>query len=1091
MLTTICPDAEKLAAFQAGRLKLEALNQIAAHVESCASCQAVMQNGSISGDALVRELRQAQHGDAFTDESGCQRAIARVEAMVAGAATHTHDDTASNVPAALLPMKMLGKYQLLEPIGQGGMGTVYKAVHTLLKRTVAVKVLPPNRLKDAQAVSRFRREIEAAGRLDHPHIVRTSDADEADGQHFLVMEWLAGQDLAKYVREHGPLPMDQACDFIRQAALGLECAHEHGMVHRDVKPANLLVTAGADGKPLVKVLDLGLALLHDNVLVENGLTSDGQVMGTYDYIAPEQAMESHTVDARADIYSLGCTFYFLLTGKAPFHGKSEAKKLLAHQLEEPAPLTKYRSDIPGAVVAVVTKMMAKDPTKRHGSMREIASCLSSAFGDAPSTFSANVSAVKSKRWPLVITASLAAGLVAVIALLAVIIHITTPEGDFVFEEFERKVPENQSVKLDPQKRVADFSKEPDAKEPTGKSAVGEVRRYLGHKDGVRHVVFSPDGKSFLSGSFGELWLWDVDSTTERVRFPNTQGFVGSAAFSLDGERVVGTAQVGSVVVWDAKTKPGEKVAELARFKVPGWAEWMALSPDRRHVFYTNRNGGRIYDLDKKTELPTRFVGDRASLSKNGRRLLSADTRTLYLWDVDTGKELSNVDCTASIFRVALAADGRHALAAVGNNVLQWDMDEKKQGKRLATPASVHSVAISPNGKRALTGGFDKKMRLWDLQTGMELYCFDGHTGPVVSVAFAPNGRQAISGSDDKTVRLWQLPTPVQTAEVELEKKGTPLLVASGLHSDGVAQLAVSRDGTKVLTYTSDNSLWFWEWDADKNAFRPRWQKKQDRGGVQSIALDPNGSQALVSEGANLRLSSSPLLNRLDTESEQIQLIRPGLERCGTVAISPDGRRYLVGDPEGFGILVFPKSLDKTFGRFGPAGELLRKFTINSPVEGNKNPVYQLCFSSDGERILSNGNDHTVRFWSSTAAEELKKLPRFAAAKKRFIALSPDGKQALISQDNEAQIWDLATGKSIRELTGHKDHVTAVAYGPDGSWAVSASQDKTLRVWDVATGQELAKLEGHTDDVTCVAVTSEGRIISGSRDKALRVWAWPK
>ena len=289
--------------------------------------------------------------------------------MAAGEATHTHDDTANNAPPTMLPMKMLGKYELLEPIGQGGMGTVYKAVHTLLKRTVAVKVLPPNRLKDPQAVNRFRREIEAAGRLDHPHIVRTSDADEADGQHFLVMEWLAGHDLAKYVRERGALSVEQACDFIRQAALGLECADEHGMVHRDVKPSNLFLTSRErerpEAPPIVKVLDLGLALLHDNAALESELTGAGQVMGTYDYIAPEQAMESHTVDARADIYSLGCTFYFLLTGKAPFHGKSEAKKLLAHQLEEPTSLTEDRPDVPNEVIAVLTRMMAKDPGKRY------------------------------------------------------------------------------------------------------------------------------------------------------------------------------------------------------------------------------------------------------------------------------------------------------------------------------------------------------------------------------------------------------------------------------------------------------------------------------------------------------------------------------------------------------------------------------------------------------------------------------------------------------------------------------------------------------------------------------------------------------
>ena len=365
-----CPTSEQRAAFQAGRLNAAEIDDIAAHLERCATCQTAFASVSTSPDSLVAQLRQAPETDPYLDESACRRAVAKVADLVSNGAA-TDDASPAADTADLLTPSYIGKYQLLEKIGQGGMGVVYKAMHTVLKKIVAVKILPPERLKDEHAVSRFRREIEAAGRLDHPHIVRTFDAEADDGRHFLVMEWLQGEDLTKLVRRRGPLPVVEACDYIRQAALGLEYAHQHQLVHRDVKPSNLIL---ADGS--VKVLDLGLALLHDAAPDAGELTSTGQVMGTYDFIAPEQAMASRSVDARADIYGLGCTFYYLLTGSPPFPGKVEVKKLLAHQLEEPTPMVHYRSDVPEKVTAVVAKMMAKKPAHRIGSMRELVDILS-------------------------------------------------------------------------------------------------------------------------------------------------------------------------------------------------------------------------------------------------------------------------------------------------------------------------------------------------------------------------------------------------------------------------------------------------------------------------------------------------------------------------------------------------------------------------------------------------------------------------------------------------------------------------------------------------------------------------------------------
>jgi serine/threonine protein kinase/Leucine-rich repeat (LRR) protein len=283
---------------------------------------------------------------------------------------------------------VLGGYVLLERLGEGGMGQVFKARHHKLGQVVALKLIRPERLADPAALRRFRREIQAAAQLEHRHIVRAHDAEEVAGTAFLVLEYVAGIDLGKLVQQQGPLPADRACDYIRQAALGLQHAFEKGLVHRDVKPSNLLLSSPpspprGEGRPVVKLLDLGLARLSHAAGADSStmLTEDGAVMGTPDFMAPEQAEESHTVDIRADIYSLGCTLYFLLAGRPPFAGGTLAQKLRKHMLDEPPP-PEGLHDEPG-LAAVLRKMLAKRPEDRYQTPAEVAGALAALTADAP------------------------------------------------------------------------------------------------------------------------------------------------------------------------------------------------------------------------------------------------------------------------------------------------------------------------------------------------------------------------------------------------------------------------------------------------------------------------------------------------------------------------------------------------------------------------------------------------------------------------------------------------------------------------------------------------------------------------------------
>jgi serine/threonine protein kinase len=266
----------------------------------------------------------------------------------------------------------IGKYKVLEKLGSGGMGSVYLCEHKLMRRRVAVKILPTAKAEDPAALERFYREARAVAALDHPNIVRAYDIDQDDKLHYLVMEYVDGSNLQEILKRSGPLDPIRAAHYIRQSALGLQHAHEAaGLVHRDIKPGNILV----DRNGIVKVLDMGLArFFHEE---EESITRkyDESVLGTADYLAPEQAINSHDVDIRADIYSLGATLYFCLTGKTPFNEGSIAQKLIWHQTRQPKSVKLIRAEVPDEIVAVIEKAMAKDPNQRYPTPHAMAEAL--------------------------------------------------------------------------------------------------------------------------------------------------------------------------------------------------------------------------------------------------------------------------------------------------------------------------------------------------------------------------------------------------------------------------------------------------------------------------------------------------------------------------------------------------------------------------------------------------------------------------------------------------------------------------------------------------------------------------------------------
>ncbi len=352
------PNRAELELFVHGLLDDEKRKNIESHVADCDSCCDVLR--SIPHDAIVHRLRSAE-SSALPGETRTARS----------SADQWKDVEWTGIPPQLVDHP---RYRIIDEIGKGGMGIVYRAEHRLMERTVALKVISRRLVSNAKAVERFRLEVRAAAKLSHRNVVAAYDAEQAGDLHFLVMEFVEGTSLREIVRRRGRLSVLHACNYVVQAAHGLQHALDNGMVHRDIKPHNLMRTP----KGTVKILDFGLARFasqHSSLSEDSGQTSDGTTLGTPDYMAPEQARDARRADIRADIYSLGCTLYFLLAARVPFPQGTAIDKLAAHLEHDPQPLAGMRSDIPGEVIRIVERMMAKDPAERFSTPAEVAAAL--------------------------------------------------------------------------------------------------------------------------------------------------------------------------------------------------------------------------------------------------------------------------------------------------------------------------------------------------------------------------------------------------------------------------------------------------------------------------------------------------------------------------------------------------------------------------------------------------------------------------------------------------------------------------------------------------------------------------------------------
>jgi serine/threonine protein kinase len=633
----------------------------------------------------------------------------------------------------------LGSFEILEEINRGGMGVIYKARQLGLNRLVALKVISPDRLENPEAMHRFQREVQAAALLSHPNIVTVFHTDLNGPLPYLAMEYVAGIDLWKLVKQVGPLPVRDACLYIRGAAQGLQHAFEQNLVHRDIKPANLMVTpspldkspSGSPRKAAVKILDLGLARVtasHDDAEAPS-ITQAGEFLGTPDYIAPEQAEDARQADIRSDLYSLGGTFYYVLTGRVPFPGTNLVQKLRRQLTEPPPSASAHRGDVPAALDALIKKLMCRDPSDRYQTPAELLAELDAILREGVSGRAAK------KRQPGTTAESPAGESPA------------TPTPTPLPSMPIWTVPSSSPVKL-PAPIPGQM--------PTAVEA---------HPGGVRALSCSTDGKLLLSGGQDEtLRLWDLSCFRETRCLAGDVGPVESACLAPGSKWAASSAM--RLFKSDMVVQCWDLASASERRRLKGHTDTIncvTLSHDGRRVASASADRTiRIWALDQPGSPSLCLEGHTSEVSSvvvlpGGDSLLSGShDGTVRVWDVKTGVSRGSISgqvgkVQAVAFsgptkRMAMAGDGlrvRHANGAV----VELNGHD----------GPVLCVAFSPDGELVVSGGTDGSVRLWRAADGMELHTYEAHSDKVHAVTFTPDGSTIYSGSADSTLRRWTWP----------------------------------------------------------------------------------------------------------------------------------------------------------------------------------------------------------------------------------------------------------------------------------------------------------------------------------------------
>jgi len=1038
-----CPPREQLAQLLAERLSGPDAEAVEGHVEVCDRCQKTldelschesMGHGTLkAGNEL--EARYAPRAEFL------QRLRQILPASCDTGTLPTQDGLDIRIGPARDCWPEVAGYELLAELGRGGMGVVYKARQTRLGRIVALKMLLAGAHAGPQELGRFRREAEAVARLQHPHIVQIFEVGEQQGCPYLVLEYVEGGNLAEKLKD-GPLPDRAAAELVALLASAVHAAHQGGIVHRDLKPANVLLTTNSTPK----ITDFGLAKRLDGASAQ---TLSGALLGTPNYMAPEQAEGSH-VGPAADVYGLGAILYYLLTGGPPFLAESPLDILLLVRATEPIRPSVRQPRVARDLETICLRCLEKAPSRRYKTAAALADDLGRFLAGEPVHARPAGRVERLGRWCRRKPALAAAVALAAATLLGAILVpvLFALQQQATVEALLGEKKKTQAALAESRRQVAIQLLE------RGLAQCEQQQEAVGLLWLARSLDEAPRKDSALQHTLRTNFAHTLPELHPLLGILPSQGRIWAAAFSPDSQMVATASADHTARLWSVQT--GQPLGPL----LPHQDQVMAV------CFAANGQTLATASLDKTARLwsvktgqslgaPLQHQGPvrAVKISPDGQTVLSgSEDNTAQLWSVRTGQALGPpLRHNGAVLAVAFSPDGRTAVTACADSTAWlWSVQTGQPlGPPLRHQGPVLAVAFSPDSRAVLTGSSDNTARLWSVRSGQPLGPLLQHQGLVDAVAFSPNGEIVLTASYDNTARLWS----VKTGQ---------LVVPPLPHKHLVVTVAFSPDGQIALTGSWDKTARLWSVQTGQPLGPPLYHQE----GICVVAFSPDGHTVLTgSYDRTARLWSGkiiPLLGPLMRHQAAVT----------AVAFSPDGRTALTG------------SEDQTARRWlVPTGQ-----PVGPPLQ-HPQGVTSVAYSRDGRSLLTGSKDNTARVWSAPTGQLLVpplRHPSWVLA----VAFAPDGRTVLTGcMDKKARLWSIQTGQLLGPPLEHGESVDAVAFSPDGRTVLTGSKDHTARLWSVSTGQPLGPPLRHGDWVAAVAFSPDGRTaLTGSFDNPARLWS---
>lgn len=1035
-------------------------------------------------------------------------------------------------------VRRFGDYELLEGIAQGGMGAIYKARQIKLNRTVALKTILAGLLAGEDQMKRFRAEAEAVANLDHPNIVPIYEVGEHEGQLFFSMRFIEGGSLDDHMKRFVQDPHASA-HLMAKVARAIHFAHQHGILHRDLKPDNILLDA--KGEP--HITDFGLAKRVD---AGENLTVTGEIIGTPNYMSPEQAEgKGFKLTTAVDVYGLGAVLYQLLTGNPPFRADSPLETLRLVIDREPQRPSSINRRVDRDLETICLKCMEKDPQRRYGSAEAVAEDIERWLRKEPIHARPAGYFYRAGKWAVRRPA---------VALLAVTTFFGLCTLFGVILVNEQRLQKERDIALGLEKSATQERLKAEALAEQSRQRL--VRLNIG--DGLR-LMDEGDASAALLSFVDALRLDEGHKENEEIQrtriasalrqsprliqfWTEDQPIVASAA-SVNGRFLV-TFAGKRARLWDVSTG----VALGQPVPLPDNVRSAAVSPDGQQLLLLNDNRtALLWNWRKDKSQPIRLAHDFpvnvATFSANGELVAIAGGQnqngTARVWSTATGEPVTkSIRIPDDVESITFSSDGtKLAVASRDRTATVWNAKTGQAiGKPLRHGSIVRHVSFSPDGLRLVTASEDRTARVWNVMTGEAITPPLQHNDIVTYAEFSPDGSRVATANKDNTGRVWDANTgePItpplahntRVARVRFSPDGRRVLTVAEksarvwdsttgkpitpplAHSAEILHALFNPDGRSVMVASKDRTIRVWDTPAAQQNSRELAIKGELRQTIFSkdnrlmLAVTDNTlrvwdvttgepvSQVFTSNSEILAarfVNNDTAINAISSDqSVRSWDIRSGSERrnmrlqspISFAAFSPDNKVLFTADMDHKGHLRTIPTIEPIQPLGG--GNFLkgkrREDRTNAPPFAGKAPMEGP--PPIGERI------GMLRAAANDNAKTIEHKSRIA-----FAQFSADStKLVTASWDNTARVWDATTGKAITPPLEHSDRVVLASFSPDGTKVITASWDNTARIWDASTGNPLSPPLEHTAELTLASFSPDGRfVVTASADNTARIW----